>query len=277
MLRTGVGLVLTLCGLAAVLLALLYANQRSLIYLPARLDPARFAQLVRASLGERATILAPFDAVVVEPPATVPARATVILFHGNAGLGIERSYLVPVCATRGLRLVLAEYPGYGGRAGEPSERALVADGEALYAEVLRRYRGAPVLLAGESLGTGVAVQVATGREPPPARLVLLTPFLSLAETAARAYPYLPARYLVRDRFDSAGRLPRYRGPVAILVAGEDEVVGAAQGRALVALARARGETAYVELPDGGHNGWTAFASDAQWTELLGAPPLATGR
>jgi hypothetical protein len=134
------------------------------------------------------------------------------------------------------------------------------------------FRDSPILLVGESLGTGVVVEVAAHQTTrPPSRLVLLTPFLSLSETAARAFWYLPARYLVRDRFDSAHHLSHYKGPVAILVAGHDEVVGAAQGQALAQLARARGETVYLELPEAGHNSWSAIMLDAQWTELLGMP------
>jgi uncharacterized protein len=261
---------LVLIGLVLAALGALYVGQRGLIYFPGRMLPGQLAARVSADFGGRATLLEPFDAVVVEPPVDVPVRGTAILFHGNAALGIDRGYLAPVFAARGLRLVLAEYPGYGARAGAPSERVLVDDGGELYGEVLRRYPTGPVLLVGESLGSGVVVQVAVrAASRPPDRLILLTPFLSLAETAARAYPFLPGRYLVKDRFDSVGQLPRYRGPVSILVAANDEVVGADQGRSLAELARSRGETAYVELEEAGHNSWTALMTDALWTELLG--------
>jgi hypothetical protein len=148
----------------------------------------------------------------------------------------------------------------------------VRDADALYAEVALMYPSSPIMLVGESLGAGVAVQVAVRHErAPPSRLVLLTPFLSLAETAARAYRFRPIRYFVRDRFDSEGRLPAYKGVVAILVAARDEVVGAAQGRSLAQISRARGATSYVEVPEAGHNSWSALVTDEQWTEILGAP------
>jgi alpha-beta hydrolase superfamily lysophospholipase len=258
----------------AVVLGALYAFQRKLIYLPNRLSREDFEDTVKGAFDDRVSVLAPFDAIVFEPPPTVTVRGTAILFHGNAGLGLDRAYLVPTFARRGLRLILAEYPGYGARGGAPTERTLVDDADALYVKVSRAYPNSPIALVGESLGGGVAVQVAAREAArPPSRLVLVTPWLSLAETAARAYPFLPARYLVKDRFDSAGRLPRYTGPVAILVAERDEVVGAAQGRALAQLARSRGETVYVELPEAGHNSWTALMTDAQWTDLLGLAPV----
>jgi uncharacterized protein len=267
---------LVFVGLLLAALLALYVGQRGLVYFPVRMEPGQLATRAAAEFGGRAIVLAPFDAVVVEPPFDVPARGTAILFHGNAALGIDRDDLAPVFAARGLRLVLAEYPGYGARAGRPSERALVEDAGALYAEVRERYPTVPIVLVGESLGSGVAAQLAAlESSPPPARLVLLVPFLSLAETAARVYPFLPARYLVKDQFDSAGALLRYPGPVAILAAEKDEVVGADQGRALARVARSRGQTVYVELAEAGHNSWTALITDAQWTALLGAPPVLT--
>jgi uncharacterized protein len=257
----------------AVVLGALYAFQRRLIYLPGRMSRAVFEDTVRTAFDGPVTVLAPFDAIVFEPPSPIAVGGTAILFHGNAGLGLARAYLAPIFVQRGLRFILAEYPGYGARDGAPTERTLVDDADALYVAVSRAYPNSPIVLVGESLGAAVAVQVAAHQAArPPARLVLLTPWLSLAATAARAYRFLPARYLLRDRYDSAGQLPRYPGTVAILVAGCDEVLGAAQGQGLAQLSRSRGETVYVELPDAGHNSWTALITAAQWTALLGVPP-----
>jgi uncharacterized protein len=264
--------------LACVVLALgtLYALQRRLIYFPGRMSRLEFEATVGGSLDSRASILAPFDAIVFEPTDDIGITGTAIYFHGNAGLGLERAYLAPAFTGRGLRFILAEYPGYGARAGTPTERSLVEDAAALYVKAGVIYPNSPIILVGESLGAAVAVQVATRTAArPPSRLVLLTPFLSLADTAARVYPLLPVRYLLKDRFDSARQLPRFKGAVAILVAGEDEVVGPAQGRALAELSRSRGETVCIELPDAGHNSWIALISATQWTELLGVLPIGS--
>jgi uncharacterized protein len=258
----------------ALVLGTLYVLQRKLIYFPGRMSRADFEATVRGSFDDRASILAPFDAVVFEPPDHIGIDGTAIYFHGNAGLGLERAYLAPAFTGRGMRFILAEYPGYGARAGTPAERSLVEDAAALYVKTGIVYPNSPIMLVGESLGAAVAVQVATRTVAlAPSRLVLLTPFLSLAETAARVYPFLPARYLLKDRFDSAVQLARYKGTVAILIAGEDEVVGPAQGRALAELSQSRGETVCVELPDAGHNSWNALISDTQWSELLGMSPV----
>jgi uncharacterized protein len=261
----------------ALVVGTLYALQRKLIYFPGRMSRSEFEATVSGSFDIRASVLAPFDAIVFEPADGIGITGTAIYFHGNAGFGIERAYLAPAFTDRGLRFILAEYPGYGARAGTPAERSLVEDAAALYVKTCIIYPNSPIMLVGESLGAAVAVQVATrAAARPPSRLVLLTPFLSLAETAARVYPLLPVRYLLKDRFDSAGQLPRFKGAVAILVAGEDEVVGPAQGRALASLSRARGETVYIELPEAGHNSWIALISATQWTELLGTSPICSG-
>lgn len=262
-----------LAGLA-VTLGFLYLTQRSFIYQAHPMPQAAFAEAVRSAFAPGTTVLEPFKAIVVEPPANLPVNAVAILFHGNAGLGGGRGGFAPVFAKRGIRLILAEYPGYGPRDGEPSEESIVADARALYAEVLKRYPGVPVMLVGESLGTGPAALVAAqpgAGVPPPARVVLLTPYRSLAETAARTLWMLPVRHLVKDVYDVEAALPLYAGPVSVLVAGQDEVVGAAQGRALGKQTRPQGAgaLAYVELPTSHHNDWRFEIKPEQWTSLLG--------
>jgi alpha-beta hydrolase superfamily lysophospholipase len=266
---------LILFACLVIALALLYVFQRRLIYFPTRVSHAQWEDEVRTIFGPQASVLAPYDALVIEPRGGTPVAGTAVWFHGNAGLALDRETFVPVFLERGLRLILAEYPGYGARDGAPTETALVDDASALYATVVQRYGDKPLLLIGESLGGGVAVQVAARRTVrPPSRLVLLTPFLSVAETAARVYWFLPARYLVRDKFDSVGQLANYAGPIAILVAGKDQVVGASQGRELAQRARARGEVISMEIAEAGHSSWPALLTEAQWSELLGLPALA---
>jgi uncharacterized protein len=258
----------------AIALSLLYLFQRRLIYFPARVSHDQWEEEVRATFGPRTSVLAPFEALVIEPSPGTPVVGTAVWFHGNAGLALDRATFVPVFASRGLRLVLAEYPGYGARDGAPTETALVNDASALYATVANEYADKPLLLVGESLGGGVAVQVAARHTArPPSRLILLTPFLSVTETAARVYWFLPARYLVRDKFDSVGQIANYAGPIAILVAGRDQVVGASQGRELAQRARTRGEVICMEIAEAGHSSWPALLTETQWSQLLGVPTL----
>jgi pimeloyl-ACP methyl ester carboxylesterase len=266
----------SIVGVLALALGALFVGQRSLIYFPDSVTHDQLARMVEAEFGEAAHLLPDFDAIVVTPGDREPL-GTAIVFHGNAGLNVHRAPLARELAARGLRVVLAEYPGYGSREGSPSERLIVEDALALYREVARRYPREPVALVGESLGSGVAAQVAAapGLSPSPSRLVLLTPFVSIPDTAARPYPVLPVRALVRDRFDTAAALAKFDGPVTILVAGQDEVLGPEPARRLAAIARNRGPTDVVELERAGHNDWWGHATAETWDRIAGASPYPT--
>lgn len=194
------------------------------------------------------------------------SRPRILLLHGNAGDALDRAAYLPVLEAAGFEGVLLEYPGYGPRDGAPSERALVADGRAALRQLKAEGPG-PVFLLGESLGSGVAVQVAAAEPGVVAGLLLVTPFARLTEVASRHYPLLPLRLLLRDRWDSLGAVRRYPGPVALLLAGRDEVVGAAQGRRLAAAVP--GPVFVREVPWADHNGLPLEPGQPPWPELLG--------
>ena len=215
------------------LTALLFVFQRQYIYYP---DRAPREQL-EARAGRDG--LAPWRAEGERLIGwwTPAADARVLVFHGNAGSAVDRSYFVWAFnarpAGRSWQVCILEYPGYGAREGAPGERTMVAAGlEALDALLAESER--PVILLGESLGSGVAAQVAAARPDRVAGLLLLTPFSTLADAAAVHYPYLPVRWMLRDRFDSVAALRGYAGPVAVVVAEHDRVVPARLGRRLVA-------------------------------------------
>lgn len=197
-------------------------------------------------------------------PSTGDSRPRVLLFHGNAGDALGRVDYLPLLETAGFEGVLMEYPGYGCRPGRPSETSLVADARAALSRLGEER--APVVLMGESLGSGVAVQVAAAEPGAVTGLLLVAPFARMTEVAALHYPYLPLGLLLRDRWDSLGAIRAYQGPVAVLVAGRDEVVGADQGRRL-----ARGCSGPVrvwEVPQVGHNELPMDPGRPPWSEML---------
>lgn len=167
-------------------------------------------------------------------PSGAPGTA-VLLFHGNAGHALHRTYFASALAASGpgpaRETYILEYPGYGSRHGRPSEQSLVAAAHAAFG--LLCDSGAPRLfLIGESLGAGVACALAAAHPDQVAGLLLITPFSSLADVARHHYPVLPVRRLLRDRYDNEAALRHYRGPVVIVVADRDTVVPAALGRRL---------------------------------------------
>ncbi|GAA1767892.1 hypothetical protein GCM10009795_012810 [Nocardioides hankookensis] len=144
---------------------------------------------------------------------------------------------------------LVAYRGYGASSGKPSQRALTADAFALVDHAAHRHPEAPVDVLGRSLGSGVAVQVAAHR--PIERLVLVTPFDSLAATAGDLFPRLPVRHLVKDRWDSAAIAPEVTADVLVLRAGRDALVRPARTDALLRVLRP--DTHVVDFPDAGHS------------------------
>lgn len=162
-------------------------------------------------------------------------RYRAVVFHGNAGFALHRKHFVDGFSAAGdgldWEVLLFEYPGYGAREGSPSEDAIqTAAAEAVPSLLAENDK--PLFLVGESLGCGVAAHLAARFPGRIAGLFLVTPYTRLADIAAHHYPFLPVRWLLRERYDAAADLARYAGPVAVLLAGRDEVIPARLGQSL---------------------------------------------
>ena len=161
--------------------------------------------------------------------------------------------------------MLVEYRGYSGNPGSPNEPGLYEDGRASL--VFTQSEGLPldrIVLLGESLGSGVAVQMAT--EFDVGALVLEAPFSSAVDVAAGAYWFLPVRWLMKDRFDSIARIAKVRAPLFMVHGERDRVVPIRLGRKLFAAASDPKEVVY--LPDAGHNDLPAHGSTQAVIEFL---------
>jgi hypothetical protein len=253
---------LVLVALYGGLCAVVFAVQRSLQYFPDRSPEAGALQRAAASglvpwRNEEGQLLG------WRRPGVPKAARRLLVFHGNAGNALDRLYYVRLFEPMGFDVVLMEYPGYGARPGEVSEPALVAAGRE--AADLLAQEGS-LLVLGESLGSGVAAQVAAADPGRIQGLLLVTPYARMSEVGAAAYPWLPVRWLMRDRWDNLAALPRYPGPVAILIAGRDEVVGATQGHRLAQACR--GPVKVWVQPEAGHNTLSLAPRGGHWVELL---------
>lgn len=177
-----------------------------------------------------------------------PGRERSLVYFGGNGEPLD--HLRPELERRfpGHTSYLIAYRGYGASGGRPSQRALTDDALALVDHVERRHRDAPVDVIGRSLGSGVAVQVAVRR--PVGRVVLVTPFDSLAATAADLFPRLPVHRLIRDRWDSAAVAGRLRSDLLVVRAGRDQLVRPARTERL--LRALPGDPRVVVLPGAGH-------------------------
>jgi len=162
-----------------------------------------------------------------------PGAPLMLAFHGNAGMALDRAYMAETFGPAGFEVRIVEYPGYGARAGSPSEPAFFAAAEAAFDAVLAESGPTrPVFVLGESIGTGPACHLARVRGEAMAGLVLVTPFDRLAGPAGDHFPYLPVGLLLRDRFDNVSALATARVPLFVVLAGRDSVVAPAHGRRL---------------------------------------------
>lgn len=211
-------------------------------------------RLVYPSAGTRIDIrdtdfTLPVGDVAVSGWVLNPGRERALVYFGGNGEGL--AWLRPELEQRfpDHTSYLVAYRGYGASDGRPSQRALTDDGLTLVDEAARLHPDAPVDVIGRSLGSGVAMQVAARR--PVERLVLVTPFDSLAATAGDLFPRLPVRHLIADGWDSAAVARDVAADILVLRAGRDEIVRPARTDALLAVLPP--STQVVELPDADHN------------------------
>jgi hypothetical protein len=225
------------------LVGLLWMGQERLIFLP----DARVAAAPPGWSRETLRSADELDLALLVAPA--PPGAPVILhFHGNGGNAEDRTGLGSALNRAGHGVVLAEYRGYGGTPGRPGEAALARDAAAALAWTRARFPGHPLVLWGESLGTGVATRLAEGRTDI-AALVLESPFTSVADLAAAMYPFLPTNLLLRHRFESLARIPAIAAPILVVASEQDRLTPPDHARRIVAAAP-RAEL--VLLPGGAH-------------------------
>lgn len=206
-----------------ILSVLMYLFQRQLIYFPAKEIPSRQLfdaedmQPISLKTADGLNLLAWYK----EPSANQP---TVLFLHGNAGHIGHRMTLVRQFLSVGFGVLLLEYRGYGGNRGKPSELGFYADARAAM-HFLAQQKRQPVAIFGESLGTGVAVKMAS--EFPLCALVLQSPFTSLKALARYHYPWI--FIAPTDEFNSLDLISSIKVPLLIVHGKDDQIVPFEQG------------------------------------------------
>ena len=194
------------------------------------------------------------------------AKGTIVVFHGNAGIAADRTYYLKDLGTLGYRVILAEYPGYGGRKGEIGEKAFVHDAGETVRLASETY-GGPLFLLGESLGCGVAAAVARATPIRIDGIVLITPWDTLASIAREKFPFLPVRLLLTDRYDNISNLKSFKGRIAVVGAERDEVVPFAHAKKLYDSLPGAARKMWT-LQGAGHNDWPEHVNSKWWKEIM---------
>jgi fermentation-respiration switch protein FrsA (DUF1100 family) len=202
-----------------------------------------------------------------------PGEPTLLYFHGNAGGLADRAERVRRFMGEDWGVYMMSYRGYSGGTGSPSESANVADARLAYgALMLEGVEPSSIILYGESLGSGIAIRLATER--PVAGVVLDAPYTSIVEVAALHYPYLPVRYFLTDRYETTKYIGQVRAPLLVLHGDRDGVIPVAMGRELYRLANE--PKRLVTFPNGRHsdlylNGNGALEALKTWIADLKRP------
>ena len=250
MLKPLIGMLVIFAGMYVAACVALFVFQRSFIYYPqprARGDTSATMQLAVTDAQLQ---------ISVRPSAGSDA---IVYFGGN---GENVAFNLPAFsqAFPGHALYLMNYRGYGGSSGSSSEAALQQDALALFDSV--RAEHANVVVMGRSLGSGIAVWLASQR--PASRLVLITPYASIAKRGAKQFPIFPVRWLLRDKFESWRYAPAITVPTLLIVAEQDSVIPRSSTDELYASFRS-GVARLETIPGVGHND---IAQSARYLPLL---------
>jgi hypothetical protein len=245
-----------LAAYAAIVCAM-YLMQRGLLYHPENkgLTPA-LAGLVGVTQHQLAT---PDGERIVVWYAPAPHGSPVILyFHGNAGEIGDRHERFRYYQSAGFGACFVSYRGFGGSTGAPSETGTLIDAETAYQWLLGQGVAASrIAIVGESLGTGVAVQLAARHEV--GAVALEAPFTSTADVAARVYWWLPVHWLMKDQYRSIDHIGQVRAPLLLVHGEADGLVPVSFGKRLFAAALAPKELHLVA--DGSHD---AIHDETTW-------------
>ena len=243
--------------------AFLYLAQRTLLYHPRSTHPSPAG--AGLPMAEEVVLdTADGERVIVWQVPPRGEKPVVIYFHGNAEIVASRAERHRELTADGVGLVALSYRGYMGSTGSPTEEGLLRDAEAAYRFATMRHPSSPIVLWGHSLGSGVAVALASRHSV--AKIILEAPFSSTVDVAAGMFPFAPVRRLMRDQFRSDQRIDAVRAPLLIMHGAQDWVVPIRLGERLYELAHE--PKRFVRFPNGGHDDLDRYGASAQVRQFI---------
>ena len=205
--------------------AFLYFEQRSILYRPDMSAPdkskyplADVLQDIQVTTEDGLTLNAWYV------PPSQPGKETIIYYHGNGSHYGERTWRARHYADKGYGVVIASYRGYGGNPGQPTEEGLYKDARA-YFKWLRedkKLSAKDIILYGESLGSGVSIEMATQYDVK--AVILEAPYTSILNIAKERYPFMPVGLLLKDRFLSIDKIAAVTEPLFIFHGRLDRLI-----------------------------------------------------
>lgn len=247
-------------------LVVLYVRQREMLF---PIPPVGRTAPEAAGLPEaQEHVLTTSDGeriIVWHVPAR-PGRPVILYFPGNGDFLAGLVSRFKAMTVDGTGLVALSYRGYAGSSGAPSEQGLLRDAAAAYAFTTGRYGAERIVAWGFSLGTGVAVALAS--EHPIGRLILEAPYTSTVDIAALAFRFVPVRLLMRDPFHSDERIARVTVPLLVMHGTNDLVISIVFGERLFALAHEPKQ--FVRFAGGEHDNLGSFGAIETARHFIGS-------
>ena len=217
-----------------IIVAYMYLNQRKLLYLPSEnnyLDDQidfNFREVfidVKKNLKLKAWLI----------ENDFKNKKTLVFFHGNAGNLSNRTYKLNQLSKLDLNIIILAWRSFSGNEGEPSEQNLYNDAKKTIDWLNSRgVKNKNIILYGESLGTGIAVEL--GQTNQFGGIILESPFTSMTNAAKNIYPWLPVKYLLKDKYDSEKKIKNLQIPILIMHGKKDNIVPFKMGKKLYDLA-----------------------------------------
>lgn len=225
----------------------LYFMQRSMMYFPDKNKPPAL------EIGETVSVTST-DGQKIESwyfPPSITGKPVIIYFHGNAGHYGHRAHKAIHYLQAGYGVLLAEYRGYGGNSGEPTEEGIYLDARAQVNWLINKQKISTdnIVIYGESIGSGPAVQMAT--EFPVKALILESPFASLYERASSRYFFMPVNLLLKDRYMNTEKIGSVTFPLFIIHGKKDRTIPISSAQKL--FDSANHPKTFKEFPQAGHN------------------------
>ena len=229
------------------LLGIAYIFQRKLLYFPLKQHP---------SLGVLGGVYAEVhtqtkDQLSLTHWYAKRGQPYIVVFHGNGGNIEGRGYRFKFLVDEGYSVLLVSYRGYGGNSGQPTEKDLIFDSALVLEWLLKKEGISPkeVVLFGESLGSGVAIALASQYQVK--SLIFDGAFSSVSEVGQSAYPFFPVRWLLKDTWDSESRIQKVKSPLLFIHSKKDSIVPFRFAHKLFQAANEPKE--HIWLEDSGHN------------------------
>ncbi len=257
--------VLVVCvGIYISLVAMTYFFQRNMMYFP-----SGYLSISKSNISGMNEIKITTNDNIVLTSWYLPAKndkPTIISFHGNASTMEWQSTRLLPFANQGYGVLIASYRGYNGNDGKPSEQGLYDDARA-HIKALNDLDvpNNKIILYGESLGSGVATQMAF-EQGGFHTLILESPFTSTVDVAKNAYPYLPVSTLLKDRYENISKIKDVSVPLIIAHGQRDRLVPFDQGEKL--FDAANNPKSFITIPEGAHANLGDFGVAEKYLSIL---------